>query len=72
MNPEQVFIGRAKKYNQFSQGENKEGQSCRSCIRKHFSFPYTCNDGWATGDPKWVDRGASCINWSDNPQCQVD
>lgn len=72
MNPEQIFAGRARKYNQFSEGERKEGQSCKTCIRKHFSFPYTCNDGWPMGDKDWADRGVSCINWSNTSDCKVD
>ena len=61
-----IFIGRARKFNQYSQGEVKEGCTCKTCIRKHFSYPYTCNDGWEK------DRGSTCINWNDNKNCQVD
>lgn len=67
-----VFIGRSKKYNQYIEGKLKDNQSCKSCIRKHFSFPYTCNDGWPMGDPSWVDRGSKCINWTDDSNCKVD
>ena len=66
MEVKDIFIGKAKKFNQYSQGEPCETQSCKSCIRKHFSYPYTCNDGWQE------DKGFTCINWSDDKQCQVD
>lgn len=72
MKQEEVLIGKARKFNQFSEGNCKENKSCATCIRKHFSFPYTCNDGWALGESNWRDRGSICINWNDNPQCQVD
>lgn len=72
MNIQDVFIGRARKFNRYIEGEHKENQSCRTCVRKHFSFPYTCNDGWPMGDPNWIDKGATCINWSDNANCQID
>lgn len=68
----EIMAGRAKRYNQYSQGEKKENQSCKSCIRKHFSFPYTCNEGWPLGDSTWTDNGSTCINWSDKSDCKVD
>ena len=65
MDIKRLLIGRAKKFNQYSEGETTEGRSCKNCIRKNFSYPYTCNDGWQ------ADKGATCINWTDNPRCQV-
>lgn len=67
-----AMIGRAKKFNQYNKGEFVASQSCKTCIRKHFSFPYTCNDGWPMGDSNWKDQGATCINWSNKSDCQVD
>jgi hypothetical protein len=69
----EVFIGRAGKFNHYQEGERREGRSCHTCIRRRFSFPYTCEDGWPLlSKGPWEDRGATCLNWSDNPQCQVD
>lgn len=67
-----IFIGKARKFNQYSKGNTVSGNSCRSCVRKHFSYPYTCNDGWPLGDENWKDKGPDCINWTDNSRCQVD
>lgn len=68
----EVIAGRARRFNQYSQGEENTNQSCKTCIRKHFSFPYTCNEGWPMGDSKWVDKGSTCINWSNSRDCKVD
>lgn len=68
----EVIVRRAKRYNQYSQGKCNSNQSCRTCIRKHFSFPYTCNDGWPIGDSNWEDRGSTCINWTNKSDCKVD
>jgi hypothetical protein len=78
MDIKDVFMGKARKYNHYEEGSlpidhdfNKE-HSCGTCIRKHFSFPYTCNDGWPMGESTWRDRGSKCINWTDNSKCEVD
>ena len=63
MNPADIFIGLAKKFNHYQPGPPILGHSCQNCIRKQFSFPDTCNDGWPMGDPKWKDGGESCINF---------
>lgn len=74
----ELFIGRAQKFNRYQEGEGVEGRSCHSCIRRRLSFPYTCDDGWPIHAPRvdgrstWVDRGATCINWTDDPSCRVD
>jgi len=43
-------------------------QSCKTCVRKNFSFPYTCNDGWA----QEKDLGSICINWTNDKNCKAD
>jgi len=59
-----MFVGIARKKNHFEdQGFAVLAHSCHSCIRKHFSFPYTCNDGWPVGERDWIDRGSHCLNW---------
>jgi hypothetical protein len=71
--PKDIFIGRARKYNHFERASAATpGRSCSTCVRRTFSFPYTCSDGWPAGDPQWKDRGAECLNWTDNPKCDVD
>jgi hypothetical protein len=73
-----VFAGRARKFNHYQEGERREGQSCSTCVRRRFSHPYTCGDGWPINAPweggrsTWEDRGATCINYSDDPKCRVD
>ncbi len=61
-----IFIGRARMFNHYQPGEsNFLTHSCISCIRRQFSFPETCNDGWPMGNAEWKDQGPSCINWID-------
>lgn len=78
INAAQYFTGRAQKFNHYQEGESREGQSCHTCIRRRFSHPYTCNDGWPIrapwkdGHSTWEDRGATCINWTTDPKCRVD
>jgi hypothetical protein len=67
-----VYINRAKKYNQYSEGLYQAGHCCQNCLRKHFSYPYTCNDGFPCGDLSWTDRGCYCINWTNDKNCKVD
>ncbi len=70
MNVKDIFIGKANKYNHFqsSHGFYEKNQSCKTCIRKSFSFPYTCNYGWI----KEKDLGSECINWTVDKTCKVD
>jgi hypothetical protein len=69
----ELFIGKAKKYNRFIETSKHEGHSCINCIRKHLSYPYTCNDGWNfCRDGDGVNKGSVCLNWTDNKQCKVD
>lgn len=69
----EAFIGRAKKYNHFAeQGSTNDAHSCATCVRRQFSFPWTCNDGWPAGNPRWEDRGDRCMNWTDQGNAPVD
>jgi len=64
---EDIFIGKAQKYNHFTEAPKcDEGHSCVTCLRRQFSFPYTCKDGWKE------DRGKRCMNWTDDPKAPVD
>lgn len=73
MEIKEVFIGRARKYNHFTdQGEEIAGHACANCVRRQFSFPWTCDNGWPVGDPQWVDRGSRCLNWTDKGDAAVD
>lgn len=67
---EDIFKGQARRYNHFQPEKEfyNETQSCRTCRRKHFSFPYTCDDGWNHEK----DYGPECINWTDDRNCKVD
>ena len=68
-----TFVGLAKKYNHFEdKGFETPTHSCHVCLRKHFSYPYTCNDGWHDGNSQWKDLGSRCLNWTDNKHTKVD
>lgn len=68
-----IFKGNAQKYNHYSQTNEQNGQKCENCIRKHLSYPYTCNDGWKfITSNEGRGRGSTCLNWTDNKQCDVD
>ena len=68
----EVAAGMARKYNQFSDvGHEIAGHSCANCVRKHFGGPLTCNDGWPCGNPRWIDRGSRCVNWTDSSSAPV-
>ena len=73
MKIEDVFVKKAEKYNHYIEADRHEGCSCKTCVRKHFSYPYTCNDGWnfiQGGDSK--EKGETCLNWEMDRQCKVD
>jgi hypothetical protein len=60
----EMFIGMGRKYNHFEeQGYLDSNNSCSLCLRKHFSYPDTCNDGWPSGNEGWKDRGNHCRNF---------
>lgn len=68
-----IFIGKARKYNRYidSGTVNKE-RSCISCKRKHYSYPWTCDDGWVFYQRKLADeKGSRCLNWC-NRDCEID
>lgn len=68
-----IFIGRARKYNHFQDSEEvNTSHSCATCVRRQMSYPHTCNDGWPMGDRSWTDRGAHCLNWTDDGGAPVD
>lgn len=46
--------------------------ACANCVRRQFSYPWTCNDGWPMGERTWRDRGARCANWTDQGNAPVD
>jgi hypothetical protein len=61
-----LFVGLAAKYNHYQESDqHNPDHSCHTCLRRQFSYPYTCNDGWPCGDPGWQDRGVNCLNWTD-------
>jgi len=62
---DEVFVGMSRKYNRFfDTGVVDSGRGCKNCVRRQFSFPDTCNDGWPMGSSTWVDRGDACGNWT--------
>lgn len=67
MDIKDYFIGRASKYNQYSQGQHCDGHNCLNCFRWHFSYPYTCNDM-----NNGMNKNEDCINWTDDRDCPVD
>ena len=70
MNIGDIFIGRARKYNQYSETETiASGRHCRDCIRWRLSFPYTCRDSEHGAKGKKAER---CLNFSTDRNCPVD
>lgn len=68
----QAHVGMAKKFNQFSdQGHEVLEHACANCMRKHYGGPLSCNDGWPCGDRNWQDRGARCVNWTNQGNAPV-
>lgn len=67
-----IFIGRARKYNHFEDGPVVPAHNCMNCVRKHFSFPYTCEDGWENYRTGQAEKGARCRNWTDQGNAPVD
>lgn len=47
MNIKDFFIAEANKYNHYlpSETENQD-KKCIDCVRKHYSYPDCCNEGW--------------------------
>jgi len=73
VNLAQLYEGRARKYNHYEDsGKLDESHSCKTCLRRHFSHPWTCLDGWPLGDYSWKDRGYTCLNWTDDPDTPTD
>ena len=73
MKVEDVFVGKAKKYNHYTKTDKREGHSCASCVRKYFSHPYTCEEGWNfLREGKAVEKGETCLNWAMDCQCKVE
>lgn len=68
-----VFVTRAQKFNHFEEQDTEQpAHSCHNCVRRQFSYPWTCNDGWPIGNPQWRDRGNRCANWTDQGNARVD
>ena len=40
-----IFKGRLENRYQESETDNLN-EKCKDCIRKHYSYPDTCHDGW--------------------------
>lgn len=66
-----VVIGMARKYNHYEESEERIiGRTCQMCVRRRFSYPYSCNDGWPCGNQNWNGtKGETCLNWSDTSDC---
>ena len=69
-----IFIGKARKYNRYIETDKvHKNRSCMTCIRKYFSYPYTCNEGWSfCCEGKMIEKGETCLNWTDDRVCKVD
>ena len=67
----QAIIRTARNYKGFVASDDTNPEhNCHTCIRKQFSFPYTCNEGWKLMHKER--GGAGCVNWSDSSRCRVD
>ena len=63
-----VFIAKARKYNQYFQcNKVVQDRKCINCQRWRFSYPYTCNDYDMYGT-----KAEGCINYTEDKHCKVD
>ena len=67
MGIKEVFIGKARKYNNYQECECTEGRKCINCIRWRLSFPYTCNDY-----DMYSNKAETCLNWTNKSRPEVD
>jgi hypothetical protein len=68
MDIKDIFIAKARKYNQYCKGDTcVSGRKCLHCVRWRFSFPYTCNNYNMHGN-----LAEDCINYDEDFKCKVD
>jgi hypothetical protein len=67
MDIKDVFIGKARKYNQYQETICTSGRKCINCQRWRFSYPYTCSDF-----DMYSQKAETCLNWTDDKNCEVD
>ena len=68
-----IYKGKATKYNCYIEGDKQEEHSCNTCVRKYFSYPYTCKNGWIfIREGEAQEKGETCINWTECMDCKVD
>jgi len=67
MDIKDVFIGNAKKYNNYQKCEKTICRQCIDCIRWRLSFPYSCNDYNMRSD-----KAETCLNYTTDKNCKVD
>jgi hypothetical protein len=73
MDAKQIFIGLAQRYNRYVPGDVvTPGRTCDNCVRKQYSYPYTCDDGWDKRRNGTAGDGARCLNWTDRGDAKVD
>ena len=46
MDIKDYFIAESNKYNHFTSSDVNSNNKCKDCVRKHYSYPDCCNDGW--------------------------
>lgn len=69
----EMFLRRAQRFNCYRAGEvTTEGRSCANCVRKQFSYPWTCDDGWSKIRNQTAADGERCENWTDQGNARVD
>jgi hypothetical protein len=67
MDPKDVFIGKAQKYNQYIKTGCTPGRKCINCKRWVLSYPYTCNDY-----DMYSNKAETCLNYTEDTRCPVD
>lgn len=61
---ENFFIIKGRLENSYKKSDTENNSnSCNKCMRRYYSYPDTCNDGWQMGDSSWIDRGSTCMNF---------
>jgi len=70
MDPKDIFIGKAQKYNHYEETFCTPGRKCDNCIRWKLSYPYTCKDYSKIRHDKYYTE--TCLNYTEDKRCPVD
>jgi hypothetical protein len=67
MDIKDVFISKARKYNNYQETVCVKDRKCINCTRWRLSFPYTCNDY-----DMYTIKAETCLNYTTESRPEVD